>query len=660
MTIGKKNELKKFKKDEFDYIVVDEFHHAGAKSYRNLLEYFSPRFFLGLTATPNRSDNIDVLQFLDNNLIYRKDLIDGINLGILSMFDYFGINDKHVDYTKITWRGNKFDDLEIEENLITSKRAEYIFENWKSLKQTRTLAFCSSIRHSDFMSDFFSSKGIKCLSMHSKSEINRSDSIEKLRKGEIEILFSVDLFNEGVDIPAVDTILMIRPTESKIIFLQQFGRGLRKAEGKEKVVVIDFIGNHKSFLEKPSALFGFDLNPNNIREFIKQYNENSLNIPKGSRILYDPESLDFMTELSRTNQNFVSKYKEYKEDNGERPSASEFYQFIDKLSQVKSQFGSWFDFIQKMDDLNSEQSKAFETNKRFLKELETTMMTKSFKMVVIDILCKNNFNSMDLDELYKKSFDYLKQTTNLWNELPTQFKTETLTDDNYSNWKKYWLSNPISALIKTSSQFFEIKENNIYTNLDRKNNFDKFLDMCKELIGYRFLSYKINYDSSYVEMGNVDKNYSHQIGKAFKKTDIPKLFKFSGEASNEGFYKMFGHARPPKVPHQFIFITLIKASMAAEHRYHDYFKSEKLFHWQSRNTTTQSNEAGLAIINHIKNKNSVHLFVRKMSSINGKTLPFTYCGKMNFRSVNGNSPINVDFELEIPLNEKLKQEFFRI
>ncbi|MDA9724326.1 DUF3427 domain-containing protein [Gammaproteobacteria bacterium] len=660
MTIGKKNELKKFKKDEFDYIVVDEFHHAGAKSYRNLLEYFSPRFFLGLTATPNRSDNIDVLQFLDNNLIYRKDLIDGINLGILSMFDYFGINDKHVDYTKITWRGNKFDDLEIEENLITSKRAEYIFENWKSLKQTRTLAFCSSIRHSDFMSDFFSSKGIKCLSMHSKSEINRSESIEKLRKGEIEILFSVDLFNEGVDIPAVDTILMIRPTESKIIFLQQFGRGLRKAEGKEKVVVIDFIGNHKSFLEKPSALFGFDLNPNNIREFIKQYNENSLNIPKGSRILYDPESLDFMTELSRTNQNFVSKYKEYKEDNGERPSASEFYQFIDKLSQVKSQFGSWFDFIQKMDDLNSEQSKAFRTNKRFLKELETTRMTKSFKMVVIDILCKNNFNSMDLDELYKKSFDYLKQTTNLWNELPTQFKTETLTDDNYSNWKKYWLSNPISALIKTSSQFFEIKENNIYTNLDRKNNFDKFLDMCKELIGYRFLSYKINYDSSYVEMGNVDKNYSHQIGKAFKKTDIPKLFKFSGEASNEGFYKMFGHARPPKVPHQFIFITLIKASMAAEHRYHDYFKSEKLFHWQSRNTTTQSNEAGLAIINHIKNKNSVHLFVRKMSSINGKTLPFTYCGKMNFRSVNGNSPINVDFELEIPLNEKLKQEFFRI
>ena len=660
MTIGKKNELKKFKKDEFDYIVVDEFHHAGAKSYRNLLEYFSPRFFLGLTATPNRSDNIDVLQFLDNNLIYRKDLIDGINLGILSMFDYFGINDKHVDYTKITWRGNKFDDLEIEENLITSKRAEYIFENWKSLKQTRTLAFCSSIRHSDFMSDFFSSKGIKCLSMHSKSEINRSDSIEKLRKGEIEILFSVDLFNEGVDIPAVDTILMIRPTESKIIFLQQFGRGLRKAEGKEKVVVIDFIGNHKSFLEKPSALFGFDLNPNNIREFIKQYNENSLNIPKGSRILYDPESLDFMTELSRTNQNFVSKYKEYKEENGERPSASEFYQFIDKLSQVKSQFGSWFDFIQKMDDLNSEQSKAFRTNKRFLKELETTRMTKSFKMVVIDILCKNNFNSMDLDELYKKSFDYLKQTTNLWNELPTQFKTETLTDDNYSNWKKYWLSNPISALIKTSSQFFEIKENNIYTNLDRKNNFDKFLDMCKELIGYRFLSYKINYDSSYVEMGNVDKNYSHQIGKAFKKTDIPKLFKFSGEASNEGVYKMFGHARPPKVPHQFIFITLIKASMAAEHRYHDYFKSEKLFHWQSRNTTTQSNEAGLAIINHIKNKNSVHLFVRKMSSINGKTLPFTYCGKMNFRSVNGNSPINVDFELEIPLNEKLKQEFFRI
>jgi hypothetical protein len=123
---------------------------------------------------------------------------------------------------------------------------------------------------------------------------------------------------------------------------------------------------------------------------------------------------------------------------------------------------------------------------------------------------------------------------------------------------------------------------------------------------------------------------------------------------------MFGHARPPNVPHQFIFITLIKASMAAEHRYHDYFKSEKIFHWQSRKETTQNNDAGLAVINHKDNGEKIHLFVRKMSSINGRTLPFTYCGEMNYKSINGNAPINVDFELIEPLNEKLKYEFLRI
>jgi len=660
MTIGKKSELEKFDKKEFDYIVVDEFHHAGAKSYRNLLEYFDPKFFLGLTATPNRSDNVDVLQFLNNNLIYRKDLIDGVNLEILSKFDYHGINDKYVDYTKITWRGKKFDELELENNLNTEKRAEYIFDNWQSLKQTRTLAFCSSIKHSDFMAAYFNSKGIKSLSMHSKSDVSRTDSIEKLRNREIEVLFSVDLFNEGVDIPAVDTILMIRPTESKIIFLQQFGRGLRKAEGKEKVVVVDFIGNHKSFLEKPSALFGFDLNYNNIREFIRDYNQNKLETPKGSRVLYDTESIKFMEKLSQINQDFTAQYQEYKQNNGERPTASEFYQFIDKLSQVRTQFSSWFSFVHKMGDLDEGQSQAFELNKNFLMELEKTKMTKSFKMIVLDILCKNNFKPIDIDELCKKSFNYLKETTNLWNELSPEFKTENLSQDLYPKWKKYWNENPIKALTETSNKYFELKENKIFTKINKDINLDKFSDMCGEMISYRFLSYKISFDLSYVELGNFDQKYDQQIGKAFNKTDVPKLFKFTGEAASEGYYKMFGHARPPNVPHQFIFITLMNSSMAAEHRYHDYFKSEKIFHWQSRNTTTQNNEAGLAAINHNKNNQTMHLFVRKMRSLNGRTLPFTYCGEMNFLSVNGNAPINVDFELETPLNKKLKQEFLRI
>ncbi len=297
-TIGKKSELEKFNKENFDYIIVDEFHHVGARSYKNLVAYFKPKFFLGLTATPNRTDNIDILQFCGNNLIYKKDLIDGINLNLLCNFDYKGIIDKYVDYTKITWKGKKFDEAELDKNLNKSKRAEYIFDNWVKHKQTRTLGFCASIKHCEYMKKFFVSKGIKALSVHSQSETNRGEALRMLAEKKIEILFSVDLFNEGVDIPAVDTIMMLRPTESKIIFIQQFGRGLRKAEGKKFVKIIDFIGNHKTFLEKPAALFDFDLSANSMGKFLKNYKEKKLNLPSESRIFYDPETIDFFKKYS--------------------------------------------------------------------------------------------------------------------------------------------------------------------------------------------------------------------------------------------------------------------------------------------------------------------------------------------------------------------------
>ncbi len=659
-TIGRKKELEKFKKSDFDYIVIDEFHHAGAKSYKNLIEYFNPKFMLGLTATPNRSDNIDILQFLGNNLIYRKDLIDGINANLLSNFEYHGINDKHVDYSRITWRGKKFNEAELDDNLNTEKRASYIFKKWKDLKQTRTLAFCSSIKQSDYMTDFFLKNNINAVSAHSKSKTNRQEAIEKLKKREIEIIFSVDLFNEGVDIPAVDTILMARPTESKIIFLQQFGRGLRKAKGKEVVRVIDFIGNHKSFLEKPAALFGFDANHNNIREFIQNYEKNSLNLPAESRIYYDIESIEFMKALIKTKIDVVQMYENYKTENQSRPSASEYHQFIDKVSNLRLQYGSWFDFIDKMGDLNNDEQQAFKKNKSFFKDLEKMKMTKSFKMIVLDLLSKNNFEDYDINQLSIDSFNYIKETTSLWNEVPLEFKKDKLNDLEIKKWNKYWQSMPIKALIESSSKFYRLENNKLKLDYDKSLKNPIFVSLAKELINYRFTSYKISFDLSYVEMGQFDKHYSAQIGKAFSKTDVPKLFNFNGEAGKEGYYKMFGHARPPGVPHQFIFITLIKASMAAEHRYHDYFKSKKLFHWQSRNQTTQTNDAGLAVIDHKSNSQKIHLFVRKMSSINGKTLPFTYCGEMDFISVSGNAPINVEFELKHSLSDKLKHEFLRI
>ena len=662
-TLGKKDHLSNFEKDHFDYIVVDEFHHVGARGYRGLVEYFEPKFFLGLTATPSRNDNIDILQYCGNNLLYKKDLIDGIKLDLLSLFDYRGINDKHVDYARISWRGKRFDEEDLTRNLNTMKRAEYVFENWMKYKQTRTLGFCASIKHSDFMAEYFSKKGVKAVSVHSKSSVNRDDALKQLKIGKIDILFSVDLFNEGIDLPAVDTIMMLRPTESKIIFLQQFGRGLRKATGKKLVRVIDFIGNHKTFLEKPAALFDFELNASSMKEFVEKYNNRKLDLPKGCSVFYDPEAIEFFEDYSRKRQDFVQLYKEYREDKGERPSAAQFYQFIGKLSNVRVGYNSWYKFIDAMQDLDQLEAECVGLYTEFFLYLEKTSMTKCFKMVVLAVWIENTMKAIPIDELCKKSFEYLRGTTNLWNETASEFKKDTLSDEEFASWKRYWSSNPLDALTAKGREtaYFKLSEDEFSLSLEiPEKSKPAFKKLVKELVDYRFTSYKIRFDLSYVQVGDIEQPFHTQIHKAFVKTDVPKLFKFSGAAASPGVYKMFGHARPPEVPHQFIYITLIKSDMEKDHRYNDYFKSDIHFHWQSRNTTTQSSDPGLDIINHENIKKDIHLFVRKVKQVEGRTLPFTYCGKIKFLNVSGNGPINVNFELERPLSERLKQEFLRV
>ena len=299
---------------------------------------------------------------------------------------------------------------------MIKKRANYIFSHWKKHKLSRTLAFCSSISHAEYMADFFKDKNINAVAVHSQSKANREVAIKKLKTNQIDIIFSVDLFNEGVDIPVVDTILMARPTESKIIFLQQLGRGLRKAQGKTIVKIIDFIGNHKSFLDKPSALFGFDLNHSNIRDFLEKYKKGKLSelrLPTNSRILYDLESITFMEKLVKSKIDIITKYNNFKEDNGRRPSASDFYQFIDKLTSLRLQYTSWFQFIEKMGDLSKIEKNCVSKNMSLFKDLEKTKMTKSFKMIVLDLLSNNYFADYEVDKLCKDSFAYLNKTTNL-------------------------------------------------------------------------------------------------------------------------------------------------------------------------------------------------------------------------------------------------------
>ena len=666
-TLGKEKELEKFSKDHFDYIVIDEFHHVGAPSYRRLVEYFNPDFFLGLTATPNRTDNIDVLSFCGNNLIYKKDLIDGINLELLCNFEYQGIHDKHVDYTKITWRGNKFNELELTKSLSTQKRASYVYQNWNKHKQTRTLAFCSSIDHCDFMNQYFQSKNIRTISVHSQSKVDRDNAIDMLKNGEIDVLFSVDLFNEGVDIPQVDTVMMLRPTESKILFLQQLGRGLRTSPstGKDIVKIIDFIGNHKSFLEKPAALFDFDLNAKNIKEFSENYINKKLPLPEKSRIYFDPEILDFYEKMVSQSMTYLDQYDEYKNKDNIRPSATQFHQFIGNLSRVRSDYGSWFMFINEMGDLTDKSESCLSSHEKLLHYLEITKMTRSFKMILLQVFLENRMEKISIDELSIRSYNLLNENMTLSNDIPIKFRNQKTIKGNNA-WKKYWVNNPINALIGGNLQgnesvYFQVKDNYFICDFKIMNkDRNQLIEMAREIVDYRLFSYKPSYDPTSIEMADLNKSYKSQIGKSIRKVDTPIFFNAKGDAAKEGHYKMTGHAMPPGFDGQFIYITLVKSELEKDHRYHDFFKSNEHLSWQSKKQIHQNHKQCLSLIEAKEINKPIHLLVRKHKSIQSKALPFTYCGEIEVMDLSGNNPINVNFRLKTPLSEKLTHDFMKI
>ena len=245
-TLGKENYLheKYFTREHFDYIVIDEFHHSAAKSYQRVLNYFRPKFLLGITATPDRMDNKDIYKFCEYNIAYQCDFKTAINQDWLVPFWYFGIYDDLVNYDDIPFRNGKYSIEDLEKHYMLDKRADLILKKYSEFGLKKTIGFCASISHAEYMTDYFKKKRIKAEVITSKTK-NRQQLIEDFENDEIKVLFTVDIFNEGVDIPEIDGVLFLRPTESYTIFIQQLGRGLRKTKNKKFLTVLDFVGNKR-------------------------------------------------------------------------------------------------------------------------------------------------------------------------------------------------------------------------------------------------------------------------------------------------------------------------------------------------------------------------------------------------------------------------------
>lgn len=393
-TLGKVAHLRQFAEDTFDYIIIDEFHHAAANTYRRLIDYFNPKFMLGLTATPERTDGGDLLSLCGGNLVYRCDLVRGIRENLLAAFRYYGVPDQ-VDYAQIPWRSSRFDEVALTAAVATQERARNALELYRQHGARRGLGFCCSTQHADFMAKFFEANGLRAAAVHSaENTAPRALSLERLQRGELDILFAVDIFNEGLDIPSIDTILMLRPTESAILWLQQFGRGLRRSPSKDYVRIIDYIGNHKTFLVKVKSLLqplcGTLPTDATVKKAIRQLESGELDLPPGCEITYDLEAIDILNELlKRDGQDTIDLWiSDYVEQFGTRPHLAELHHATLNPRALFAKYGSWFGYLeyrhtQSTVYLSEQEVHWIEHLRSWWRELCITPMTKSYKMLVL-------------------------------------------------------------------------------------------------------------------------------------------------------------------------------------------------------------------------------------------------------------------------------------
>jgi len=351
-TLRNPDYLSLFKKDEFDYIIVDEVHHGQAPTYQIIIKYFEPKkFILGMTATPDRMDRKDIFDLFEYNKIFEYTLSEAIENGFLVPYSYHGLKD-NIDYSKIRYNGQKYNVQDLDRHLIIAKRNEKILEEYlKKGKGDKAIGFCCSIKHANKMADFFNENGIPAISINSETK-DRDQKIRDFRDNKYAVAFTVDLFNEGVDFPNVRALLFLRPTESKTVFMQQLGRGLRLCSGKERVVILDFIGNYKK--------------ANRIRKYLskkfkEQKNEETGRIEKiiyeytpNCEVIFDDDVEEILdrqdsSERGISKEDLLDAYYTLAENLERKPTQEDINSDGEfKLSKYVSVYGSWIKFLREI------------------------------------------------------------------------------------------------------------------------------------------------------------------------------------------------------------------------------------------------------------------------------------------------------------------------
>ena len=607
--------------DFYDYIIVDETHRSAAVSYRKLLDYYQPQILLGLTATPERLDGQSILTWFDNRIAAEIRLPAAIDRKLLCPFHYFGVSDE-VDLSSLKWKKGGYDHSELEKVYTTDKkRAGMIIASLHNyvtdIAKVKGLGFCVSMAHAQFMADYFNSKGISSVALTANSNDKVRDNVKRqLVTGAIRFIFVVDIYNEGVDIPAVNTILFLRPTESLTVFLQQLGRGLRLCKDKECLTVLDFIGQAHAkynFAEKFAALL-----TNTHRGIEGEIKEGFLHVPRGSYIQLEKMAkgyiLNNIKKALAGKSGLIARMATFEEDTGLQFTYSNFinhYNIDLKVIYPKHSFSRL----------------AVKANVReYFEEDGEKLITKALARLI-------EINSR---RWIKFLLDSLPRLAEIDEASLTESERIMLTMLYYTIYQK--------PLQKTGF-------NSVMESLTALTQYPVMLNECIELL-------KLNYE----RIDFIDQPVMHGANNVL---DLYCTYTRYQLMAGLGYYKaekmgsmQEGVKYFPKKRLDIFLITLNKADKdySPTTLYDDYSISETLFHWQSQSTTSDQSKTGQRYIHHKKLGSKVALFVREYKEDQAGTCPYTFLGLADYVSHTGSKPMSIIWRLHNPIPAKFLQK----
>lgn len=581
----KEDVLARFARNQFDYIVVDEFHHAQADTYRSVIDYFQPKFLLGLTATPERMDGRDVLELCDHNLVYEIRLRDALAEGLLAPFHYFGLSDPTVNYEEIDVRGGQFDEQALVRALRTHERVEYVIDMMEKFghdgERKVALGFCATIDHANFMAEEFTLRGYGATVLTGKDSPDiRRATIDRLEdpQEKLEIIFTVDIFNEGIDIPQANLLLFLRPTESATIFLQQLGRGLRKAEGKEFVTVLDFIGNYQKSFVVPLALSGQFNHKAFDKDSLRVAVETEfVDLPEGCAVDLEPVSREQILKkieevrLDR-NQMLSDLYREFKLLLGHPPEIEDFLytENAPSLYFFISKYQSWLETKKRMEDANPLDDRLLTspTHLALVRRLEKMLPLKwPYEFAVLQECLQHGHGMATVEGT-------LRRLKKRFGDVVSSANHKTFVE---RAMQRLAMSNTPKAM---SFGTYDAGEGRFHMDAGVLRSWADFPEYLNQRLEYGLIEFQRTYLPAKF-FGNPESLILYQN---YTRNDLIFLFQANVQEGSwrEGISKVRNH--------YLLFINLKKDEKVEEHlKYHDHFIDTRHFHWQE----CQSNLASL-------------------------------------------------------------------